>query len=249
MKKIDTLKEPQQKSAPSQSIAEVYNEIAESFNEKRSKPWCEVVEFIKTLPSTEQPILDLGCGNGRHVIALLEHGFTVVAMDVSFKILEIAKARISEKNAGERAWFVNADGTKLPFRKKTFAAIIMIAVIHHLETTEKRKKVLKELAEKLDEEGVAFISCWLRTHPRFKKEDLRGEILAGKKDIYVPWTLSNGKKIMRYYYLFEPEELEQLCKETGLEILVREKAHHNLFLTLRKQKGTKKRRQEKVKAF
>jgi len=230
-------------------MGELYDEIATSFNEKRQQPWCEVVQFIKTMPPTAGLILDLGCGNGRHTLALLEHGFKVVAMDLSYKILQIAKTRAKEKKPAKEVMFINGDGRALPVRPEAFEAILMIAVIHHLPTKEERKKMLEGIAAKLTKKGKALISCWLRTHPRFRKEDLREEIAAGKKDVIVPWTMPNGKKVQRYYYLFDPEELEELCEEAGLEKVKGEKANHNFFLTVKKKKekeGKRTKRGTKV---
>ena len=222
------------KSWQSRDIAEVYNEIAESFNQKRSRPWCEVVQFIKDLSPSEQLVLDLGCGNGRHSLAFMERGFNIIGTDISFKVLEIAKTKAGKITAQKNASFINADGTNLPFRKNAFYSIIAIAVIHHLKTKAKRKQLLLEIFDKLDKNGLAFISCWLRTHPRFEKKDLRKEILEGKKEVLVPWVLSGREKIFRYYYLFDPQELKQLCEEVGFQIEKYEIVNHNLFLTLRK---------------
>ena len=54
-------------------MAQTFDSIAEEFSRTRSRPWEDVVKFIDGLPSGGV-ILDLGCGNGRHMEVLLEGG-------------------------------------------------------------------------------------------------------------------------------------------------------------------------------
>ncbi|MHA1212009.1 MAG: class I SAM-dependent methyltransferase [Candidatus Heimdallarchaeota archaeon] len=218
---------------PTQQIGKVYDQIAESFDSKRKYPWKEVVQYIETIPQ-DNLVLDLGCGNGRHSNNLMVQGSRVVSMDISFKILQIALQNELENFRYSITGIINADGQTIPFKRLTFDNIVSIAVIHHLDSNEKRKTFLKEMYRILASNGSAFISCWLRTHPRFSKADLAADIDAGKKAINVPWTLQEGKKIDRYYYLFDPEELESLARDVGFSIKQSNISNHNLFLTLTK---------------
>jgi len=95
-------------------------------------------------------------------------------------------------------------------------------------------EILREIERVLSENGTCLISTWLRTHPRFQKEDLSELVKSGKKDILVPWTLPDGKKINRYYYLFDKEELEAIVLQLEFKILNSEISNHNLFLTVKK---------------
>ncbi|HUT81559.1 MAG TPA: methyltransferase domain-containing protein [Candidatus Bathyarchaeia archaeon] len=216
------------------SIGHVYDQIAESFDLKRKYPWKEVINFIDSL-SSDNLVLDLGCGNGRHSSQLLQRNHTVICSDISYKILQIALQNELKNYRNVITGIVNADGLCLPFHKDSFDTILSIAVIHHLSTETQRTNFLKEIYRTLRSKGTALISCWLRTHPRFSKKDLANEILAGKKEIYVPWTMQDERKIIRYYYLFDPEELEKLVKSIGFKINNSEISNHNLFLTITKE--------------
>ncbi len=215
------------------SIPEVYDLIAESFDSKRRHPWKEVIQFIKQLPASSR-ILDLGCGNARHTRVLLERNFEVIGLDVSYRILQTAKENELSLVKNKLTSLINGDARVLPFKNKVFNSIIMIAVIHHFESIEDRIGILQEIKRVLTDNGICLISTWLRTHPRFQKEDLSDLVKSGKKDILVPWTLPNGKKINRYYYLFEKEELEALVLQLGFKILKSEISNHNLFLSVKK---------------
>ncbi|NHJ87065.1 MAG: class I SAM-dependent methyltransferase [Asgard group archaeon] len=215
-------------------IAKVYDEIAESFDKTRKHPWKEVTEFIGTLPKGAIA-LDLGCGNGRHTKLLLENDLETIATDISFNILKIARENELSNYYKLMYGLLQSDVHNLPFNEQSIDYFIMIAVIHHFDTSESRLKVLKEVARIIKRNGIGILSCWLKTHPRFSKDDLKDSIEAGKKDILVPWTLEGNKKIMRYYYLFEPGEIKELVESIGFEIISSQISNHNLFLTIKKR--------------
>lgn len=227
------MKNKTKKSNKQPSISNVYDSIAESFDSKRTYPWNEVIVFSKQI-AQDNKVLDLGCGNGRHTRVLLEQNLETFASDISYKILTIAKDNQLKQQYNSLSGLVNADGLLLPFRENFFDNLIMIAVIHHIDSNQKRIKILQEIYRILNENGIAFISCWIKSHPRFIKEDLADFISNGEKEVYIPWNLSDGRKIMRYYYLFDPEELESLVLQTGFSIVKSEISNHNLFLTIRK---------------
>ncbi len=215
------------------SIPKVYDLIAESFDSKRRHPWKEVIQFIKQLPSTNR-ILDLGCGNARHTSVMLERNFEAIGLDISYRILQAAKENELSLVKDKLTSLINGDARVLPFKNKVFNNVIMIAVLHHFESKDDRLEILREIMRVLTENGTCLISTWLRTHPRFQKEDLSEIVKSGKKDILVPWTLPDGKKINRYYYLFDKEELEAIVLQLDFKILNSEISNHNLFLTVKK---------------
>jgi ubiquinone/menaquinone biosynthesis C-methylase UbiE len=215
-----------------ESMARVYDRIAANFSTKRQRPWKEVTVFLSDLQKNEI-VLDLGCGNGRHSKIITKKNAQAICLDLSFNLLKVARNYLSTSNEKQIS-LVNAEGQLLPFNDESFDRIILIAVIHHLSTKEARFELVKEATRVLKQDGMLFLSCWLKTHPRFKKDDLRPQIEAGKKNVLVPWVLPNGKKIKRYYYLFNPQEFISLIEKTNLQIITQEIAYHNLYLTVQK---------------
>ena len=55
----------------------------------------------------------------------------------------------------------------------------------------------------------AMIAVWDKNQPRFVKYE---------KDALIPWKY-NGKKYMRYYYLYDKYELLRLLKIVGFKIV------------------------------
>ena len=75
---------------------ETWNAIAQSFDATRRKPWEQCVKFISNLPK-KSTVIDLGCGNGRHLIPCAEQCKKTVGIDISKNLLNIVKKKIKEK--------------------------------------------------------------------------------------------------------------------------------------------------------
>ncbi len=115
---------PKEKSQVYLPISKVYDQIAESFDTKRKRPWEEVCEFIETIDESNLA-LDLGCGNGRHSRLLLEKNIDTVSMDVSFNILKTALENELSSVTQLLAGVINADVNDLPFKDESFDRIIL----------------------------------------------------------------------------------------------------------------------------
>lgn len=70
------------------------------------------------------------------------------------------------------------DNLSLPFREGSLDAVLSIAVIHHLATTERRINAIRELARVLRIGGRIIISVWAmeQSHRKFESQD-----------VLVPW--------------------------------------------------------------
>ncbi len=67
-----------------------------------------------------QPLLDLGCGDGRHLARLRSQGLPVAGLDLSLALLQAARAR------GLGAGLVCADMRRLPFGDGVFGAVLSL---------------------------------------------------------------------------------------------------------------------------
>jgi len=101
-------------------------------------------------------ILDLGCGNGRHVVALTREGFNTVGFEFSLTGLRLAREWLGEE--GLRAGLVGADARQcFPFEAGSFEGLLSTQVIHHARLSEVRVTI-QEMWRVLANGGIAFVT-------------------------------------------------------------------------------------------
>ncbi|MFO7156109.1 MAG: class I SAM-dependent methyltransferase [Pseudomonadota bacterium] len=90
-------------------------------------------------------VLDLGCGNGRHVLALARRGFDVTGIDFSTALLE--EARAARESEGLSCQFVLADARNLPIETlPPFDAVISIFTSFGLFSEVENEAVARNMA-------------------------------------------------------------------------------------------------------
>lgn len=190
---------------PRPSVKLAYDAIAGTLDDHRPPMWDFVKEWLESQPPTS--LLVAGCGGGRHVRSATKMGWSVTGLDHSQSTVKKAK----EKGGGD-AWLV-ADVCDIPLDDEGFDAILSIAVIHHL-TAQLAQKALSEFSRLLKPSGCLLVSCWDPSAPSLNKGVWTDDVCL------VPWTLSTGEKVERWYHLPNIEErLNSWGEIDGLELL------------------------------
>jgi D-alanine-D-alanine ligase len=92
----------------------------------------------------EDDVLDLCCGQGRHVLELSRRGFKVEGLDRSRFLVQKAKATAKKENISVR--FREGDARKLPFPPDTFEVVMMLGnSFGYFETVQDDLRILKEI--------------------------------------------------------------------------------------------------------
>jgi alkylated DNA repair protein alkB family protein 8 len=220
---------------------EEWEKIAESFDRTRQLPWKECINFINSLPEGNT-VLDLGCGNGRHLIPCAERCRKVIGIDLSINLLNIVRKKLNKAKIGN-AELIRADAKNLPIKSEVFDSALFIAALHNIQGRKNRIEALKELKRVLKANGKSLITVWSRWN-RWKKHFLR-ELLAfpiylfKKKelkefgDIIIPWK-GNGMDVPRFYHLYAKREFERDVRRSGLAIESISHVGENFFLIARK---------------
>jgi ubiquinone/menaquinone biosynthesis C-methylase UbiE len=203
----------------------IWNRISKDFDSTRQNPWKEVTSFIDSLPSKSK-FLDLGCGNGRHLIYAARKLKSVVGVDISSNLLNIVHKKVLNQNLGN-VQLVRSSAQQLPFKNEKFDCAIFIATLHNIKNRENRIKSLKELNRVLKFNGTALISVWTRWQDRFFKYFIK-ELLKSKikskthnkefGDILIPWK-GDGLNVMRFYHLYSKKEFLKDLKTAKFKII------------------------------
>ena len=181
-----------------------WDEIACEWNKYRVRIPPTVKKFLE---GKRGKILDVGCGTGRNFMKV--DGLEWTGTDISDKMLEFAGKAAKKKKVGVE--LIKAPASKLPFGDESFDFVLSYAVLHCVNSEEKRVKSVEEIYRVLKKGGKALISSWGRKSPRLKNKDKECSIAWGVRD--------SEKKIMRYTYVYDLDELVELCKKVGFKIV------------------------------
>ena len=117
------------------------------------------ISFLKSTLKPNSLILDLACGTGRHLIPLCKQGYRVVGLDVSLKLLKVAKGR------WRGAQVVCADMRFLPFKAEAFSlAVSMDTSFGYLPSEQDDLQSLIVLRETLKKGGMLILDLFNREH-------------------------------------------------------------------------------------
>lgn len=140
-------------------------------------------------------VLDVGCGTGLYSIRLAEAGADVTAVDVSSKMIEVARRKAQDR--GQYIWFDQADMSKLPYENRTFDMVVSITA---LEFADDPLIALMEMARVLKPGGKLILGILNSDSPW---ADARRERAKREESIYGSANF------------LSPRDLRQLFHRTG----------------------------------
>jgi SAM-dependent methyltransferase len=89
-------------------------------------------------------VLDFGCGSGDNVMPLLKRGATVIGIDISPELIEIAKARVAA--AGMRADLRVGSAYETGLPTGSVDTVFCMSLVHHLDIPTVREEMRRVLA-------------------------------------------------------------------------------------------------------
>lgn len=173
-----------------QETIDLYNSLADSYA-KQALDHGPVMQrkLFASLITKGGKILDVGCGSGRDSAFFSEEGFKVIGLDISEKLLEIARV------AAPKAKFYSADMRHLSFEDNMFDGIWSCASIVHIKHKE-LPAVFTSFYAVLKPGGLLYIHT--------KK---------GEGEAYADEPSMPGKK--RFYSFVTASLLKKYCQDAG----------------------------------
>lgn len=95
-----------------------------------------------------ESVLEIGCGTGHALVEFTNTGGKIVAVDISEKMLKVARGNIGKKKVG----LCQADGLHLPFFKEQFDNVFISFTLELFDTPE-IPQVLNEIRRVVKEDG------------------------------------------------------------------------------------------------
>ena len=173
----------------------------------------EVIDTLKKYKITKNSnILELGCGEGRDAIYLLDNGYKVLGVDYSFAVIDKCNELTDYKYVNN---FKQLDLIENSLNEK-FDFIYSVAVIHMFALDEHRNKFYNFIYDHLKDNGIALIISMgdgvLEINSDLEKafDDTKRVNINTSKEIIVASTSCRVKKI---------DEMKKEIQLNNLEIL------------------------------
>ena len=107
-------------------------------------------------PQGGERVLDLACGSGRHSLELVRQGFSVVGVEISSELVEIARREAKEQ--GLEATFIEGDLRELEFEDE-FDIVLNLndGAVGYFETDEENHRTFEVISRALRQGGQNLI--------------------------------------------------------------------------------------------
>jgi ubiquinone/menaquinone biosynthesis C-methylase UbiE len=139
------------------------------------------------------PILELGCGTGRVLLALARQGYRITGIDASAAMLEQARRKVANEDLGERVTLVEQEMGELELDERFNLAFAALNSFAHLHTTEDQLAVLARIRRHLNPGALLILDLFNPDMGRLL--DARGQVALARVMI-APDT---GHRLMRFY--------------------------------------------------
>ncbi|MCK4891602.1 MAG: class I SAM-dependent methyltransferase [Candidatus Pacebacteria bacterium] len=193
-----------------------YDLIAKEWDLSRNRSSVLKTSLISEIKNGNR-VLDLGCGNALMLPLILKKGGIYAGLDLSEKLIEIAKEKYKKEIDDNKASFFIGQATKLPFENKKFDFVISFAVLHHIPSEKLRKRFFEEIKRVSRSNAKVKVVVWnLLNEWSNKRFDIKNQLKnKNSGDITVPWKATEGKIVNRYVHQFSKEELLPLAEKNG----------------------------------
>jgi SAM-dependent methyltransferase len=130
-------------------------------------------------------VLELGCGDGKTLSALVSPGRDVTAVDFSPHAVSLARTAV---RPGSGAGLAVADARALPFRDAVFDVVVAVHVLGH-STKEDRARMAGEAGRMVRPGGLLYVADFSR-----------GDFRCGSGQETEPGSFVRGNGVLTHYF-------------------------------------------------
>lgn len=208
-----------------------YDSTAAAFSASRARVW-PMMERFAALARNGDRVLDIGCGNGRAYQLFAGRAIEYEGIDVSAKLIAIARDRYKVQLADFRVGTMLA----LPYDDESFEAAFAFAVLHHIPSKVRRLAALREAYRVTKPGGRFALTVWDLARSRYWWRVALAVFLEAHAlskydfgDVFIPWR-AEGSTVRRYCHAFTLGGLRHLALHAGFDVLESGREGGNLYL-------------------
>lgn len=181
-------------------LKETYNRIGKNWDADHAKDdwWIKGTDaYMQYLPAGGE-VLDVGCASGLKAKYLIQHGFKVTGIDISDKLLDIARREVSVGDFRELSMM------DLDHMTEMFDGVFAQASLLHIPKKDAGGAVQK-MADRLKTGGFLYIAV------KESREGRPEEEIVKEHDY--------GFDYERFFSYFIMTELEAYLRQAGIEVV------------------------------
>lgn len=189
-----------------------------------------IMYFLKQYLPQKGPVLDAGGGPRRYTIELAKMGYEVTLLDLTPKLLDIAREQIAKAEVGNKVREIlqgSIDDCSM-FDDNTFDAIICLGgALSHLVVEDQRKKAISELVRVAKPDAPVLVSVIGKLAVCMNTIVYLWPELESAPEVYRTYTMTGdyfGGTGFAPTHFYTPEELEaelrgktEILRMVGLE--------------------------------
>jgi SAM-dependent methyltransferase len=132
-----------------------------------------IISLLERFGTGGKNTLELGSGTGKHAFLLANNGYTVLGLERSAEMIEIANSFVHEKIS-----FLEADISSFSLNKKFDAVLSLFHVISYLTTNEQLIQTFKNVYDHLLDDGIFIFDVWHTPAVNQQVPDKRTKVLS-----------------------------------------------------------------------
>jgi SAM-dependent methyltransferase len=131
-----------------------YDVFARFYDLDTEESTADIPFWISLARRTGGPVLEVGCGTGRVLVPLAQAGFSVVGIDLSPAMLEVAQTKVQTAGVGQRVELIQADALSLNLGRRFPLALVALNSFGHFVESGEPEQALDRIAAHLTADGI-----------------------------------------------------------------------------------------------
>jgi SAM-dependent methyltransferase len=127
---------------------EIYARFAKFYDAYIADYTADIPFYLVAVAGCQPPLLEVGCGSGRILLALLNNGHAVTGVDISKEMLALAQSKLQQEPLGLNCTLLLHDFAKGPLPGRFGAALITFYTFNYVHP-DQRSAFLQHLGQNL----------------------------------------------------------------------------------------------------